>query len=132
MNKINLKSMSSICYLIDMLSDAQYVGLMHFQESNPGQLPRKNHSFPFTRISQSPKKKFRNSCQVAMDAAHRMQILNAICNLPDKENCIFLREPPHFDDAVKKLAASKQFQYCLLYTSPSPRDKRQSRMPSSA
>ena len=24
------------------------------------------------------------------------------------------------------------FQYCLLYTSPSPRDKRQSRMPSSA
>ena len=25
-----------------------------------------------------------------------------------------------------------QYQYCLLYTSPSPRDKRQSRMPSSA
>ena len=25
-----------------------------------------------------------------------------------------------------------QFYYCLLYTSPSPRDKRQSRMPSSA
>ena len=25
-----------------------------------------------------------------------------------------------------------QFQTCLLYTSPSPRDKRQSRMPSSA
>ena len=24
------------------------------------------------------------------------------------------------------------YQYCLLYTSPSPRDKRQSRMPSSA
>ena len=24
------------------------------------------------------------------------------------------------------------FKYCLLYTSPSPRDKRQSRMPSSA
>ena len=24
------------------------------------------------------------------------------------------------------------FQFCLLYTSPSPRDKRQSRMPSSA
>ena len=27
---------------------------------------------------------------------------------------------------------SNQFSYCLLYTSPSPRDKRQSRMPSSA
>ena len=25
-----------------------------------------------------------------------------------------------------------QLEYCLLYTSPSPRDKRQSRMPSSA
>ena len=25
-----------------------------------------------------------------------------------------------------------QHEYCLLYTSPSPRDKRQSRMPSSA
>ena len=27
---------------------------------------------------------------------------------------------------------SQQFMHCLLYTSPSPRDKRQSRMPSSA
>ena len=26
----------------------------------------------------------------------------------------------------------EQFSFCLLYTSPSPRDKRQSRMPSSA
>ena len=26
----------------------------------------------------------------------------------------------------------RQRKYCLLYTSPSPRDKRQSRMPSSA
>ena len=25
-----------------------------------------------------------------------------------------------------------EFKFCLLYTSPSPRDKRQSRMPSSA
>ena len=29
-------------------------------------------------------------------------------------------------------ARQAQFQTCLLYTSPSPRDKRQSRMPSSA
>ena len=29
-------------------------------------------------------------------------------------------------------AAVEQKQICLLYTSPSPRDKRQSRMPSSA
>ena len=31
-----------------------------------------------------------------------------------------------------KLAGMFQFNICLLYTSPSPRDKRQSRMPSSA
>ena len=29
-------------------------------------------------------------------------------------------------------SAMKEANYCLLYTSPSPRDKRQSRMPSSA
>ena len=34
------------------------------------------------------------------------------------------------DYARKKI--STQFNDCLLYTSPSPRDKRQSRMPSSA
>ena len=32
----------------------------------------------------------------------------------------------------EKPAASSQSNPCLLYTSPSPRDKRQSRMPSSA
>ena len=35
------------------------------------------------------------------------------------------------DDAVKT-ARSVNGMACLLYTSPSPRDKRQSRMPSSA
>ena len=34
----------------------------------------------------------------------------------------------HFDVIIK----SKEFQFCLLYTSPSPRDMRRSRMPSSA
>ena len=29
-------------------------------------------------------------------------------------------------------ASQTEFDFCLLYTSPSPRDKRQSRMPSSA
>ena len=32
----------------------------------------------------------------------------------------------------KKLAEDLYYRNCLLYTSPSPRDKRQSRMPSSA
>ena len=31
-----------------------------------------------------------------------------------------------------KLTESLKFNYCLLYTSPSPRDQRGSRMPSSA
>ena len=33
---------------------------------------------------------------------------------------------------VGRIAAIYNRNYCLLYTSPSPRDKRQSRMPSSA
>ena len=36
-------------------------------------------------------------------------------------------------DALPKIVSEiAQTNYCLLYTSPSPRDKRQSRMPSSA
>ena len=36
-------------------------------------------------------------------------------------------------DALRQLAGKvRQLEGCLLYTSPSPRDKRQSRMPSSA
>ena len=44
-----------------------------------------------------------------------------------------------FNKAIKEVQEVEQchmiasnFDYCLLYTSPSPRDKRQSRMPSSA
>ena len=33
---------------------------------------------------------------------------------------------------AEQAAAQSKTWYCLLYTSPSPRDKRQSRMPSSA
>ena len=33
---------------------------------------------------------------------------------------------------INALYSSGIFEVCLLYTSPSPRDKRQSRMPSSA
>ena len=37
------------------------------------------------------------------------------------------RATPHINDFIDCLP-----HFCLLYTSPSPRDKRQSRMPSSA
>ena len=44
-----------------------------------------------------------------------------------------LREdPPAYDAAADLRAARPPSSRCLLYTSPSPRDKRQSRMPSSA
>ena len=36
------------------------------------------------------------------------------------------------NDIVRSLFATEQFDNCLLYTSPSPRDRTRSRMPSSA
>ena len=36
----------------------------------------------------------------------------------------------HYSDSI--ISGFGQLHFCLLYTSPSPRDKRQSRMPSSA
>ena len=39
---------------------------------------------------------------------------------------------PSIQDAPTKTVTVRSFYICLLYTSPSPRDKRQSRMPSSA
>ena len=38
----------------------------------------------------------------------------------------------HASNYVPKSVADGELGICLLYTSPSPRDKRQSRMPSSA
>ena len=60
--------------------------------------------------------------------------------------CVIKGETPHFDfiskattDAIMMLSVNSKkpigngiITCCLLYTSPSPRDKRQSRMPSSA
>ena len=42
------------------------------------------------------------------------------------------RRSPEKEDEIAWPAARGDDQTCLLYTSPSPRDKRQSRMPSSA
>ena len=38
----------------------------------------------------------------------------------------------HFKSLLNELALKKSFKPCLLYTSPSPRDRQKSRMPSSA
>ena len=55
---------------------------------------------------------------------------------------VLIEGPADFNDRVDELFLAHQlpvaiysycqYQDCLLYTSPSPRDKRQSRMPSSA
>ena len=71
------------------------------------------------------------------------RVLNQEPNVADKtrervlEAARELRYTPNL--AARGLAASKSYlvallydSVCLLYTSPSPRDKRQSRMPSSA
>ena len=50
----------------------------------------------------------------------------------------FVDEHPHWDQyrilqaAIAGFLMQKGFQNCLLYTSPSPRDRQKSRMPSSA
>ena len=44
----------------------------------------------------------------------------------------FLRNQAEAEDVVQDAFVLALTKLCLLYTSPSPRDKRQSRMPSSA
>ena len=54
-----------------------------------------------------------------------------VANYPGpKYKKVSFSNPGHAENLAKKLNA--QHNTCLLYTSPSPRDKRQSRMPSSA
>ena len=48
------------------------------------------------------------------------------------KNLVYLRVESDMPKVVKKLVGDVQHNICLLYTSPSPRDQRGSRMPSSA
>ena len=69
---------------------------------------------------------------------HRLEISNRIRNLfwtvsgdydiefePDTEKYVYSKQTVLYE-------AVKQGAFCLLYTSPSPRDRTRSRMPSSA
>ena len=49
-----------------------------------------------------------------------------------KLHSIWLRERLNGSKFVDQNNLQRLYEPCLLYTSPSPRDKRQSRMPSSA
>ena len=53
---------------------------------------------------------------------------NAI--LDTNPNAVILSTPPF--NRIKDLKVCAKYKLCLLYTSPSPRDQRGSRMPSSA
>ena len=65
------------------------------------------------------------------------QTANIISNNDDIEESIILIDIPQGSSAaqISSILAQEGIissSFCLLYTSPSPRDKRQSRMPSSA
>ena len=58
-------------------------------------------------------------------------------DLWDYRNYLESKYHPEFDDWARSIEAAQarvaeRFKDCLLYTSPSPRDQRGSRMPSSA
>ena len=64
----------------------------------------------------------------------RSQLFNSAKPLTQIEVCDWSKKKceikPH--DVVIKTDRAEQFNICLLYTSPSPRDRQKSRMPSSA
>ena len=55
----------------------------------------------------------------------------AICPTCDVK-CSPEINPKHFKENTIRQDSFEQHRYCLLYTSPSPRDRTRSRMPSSA
>ena len=66
----------------------------------------------------------------------RLQVMHAEKKIQNKAKNDFLSFVkcvwPEFVEGSHHRHIADKFNNCLLYTSPSPRDKRQSRMPSSA
>ena len=56
----------------------------------------------------------------------------AMDNVPSSLIESFIKLNMSQDNPIDKLACVVDFRSCLLYTSPSPRDRQKSRMPSSA
>ena len=76
--------------------------------------------------------KTRNEVQVNLDHIGNMiEMVTHMCSLELPVRLIALGEGA-IQGFVDEILDMYQAEYCLLYTSPSPRDKRQSRMPSSA
>ena len=82
---------------------------------------KKNKQSNFAKLSifQPNKYKFKKNCPLSVKGAPKI----------DYKNIKLLKR---YVSENGKILPSRITNVCLLYTSPSPRDKRQSRMPSSA
>ena len=79
----------------------------------------------------SLKSEVRAALQVELLAPGRTTVVvNGI--IPDDPEDPHVWQPSNFADVVAFFNAIKMGPSCLLYTSPSPRDRQKSRMPSSA
>ena len=86
--------------------------------------------------------KFPEPPKFVREACPRLEMLKDDAKLSDVSKTITVNYTTYYECAVKNDAWIEWYQIqkqifesvkcCLLYTSPSPRDKRQSRMPSSA
>ena len=73
------------------------------------------------------------TCKHVIDLINKKITLNKrYVDFKAERNTIYQESPDQNIKALEKKYKLKPKGICLLYTSPSPRDKRQSRMPSSA
>ena len=66
------------------------------------------------------------------DIYKKIDLFGEVLEKINKEYVDEINQSESMDSAINGLLQSLDPYSCLLYTSPSPRDKRQSRMPSSA
>ena len=102
---------------------------LHTQKNGRAELPWEmlKKSDQFVPISQKPEKL---TFQEYDQAVNSLTTVNLIPRHLQLERV--LRIPREDNRLADMLATLRNRKFCLLYTSPSPRDKRQSRMPSSA
>ena len=94
----------------------------YFQRRTKARGPRSNN-----RITS-------NEVQVIDSNGENLGILNLneAINKAKNENLDLIEIAPNAKPPVCKIMDMGKYKYCLLYTSPSPRDHTRSRMPSSA